>query len=197
MSKNQFSLLLAILIVLILWSVIHISTTTPSAHITKLNKTGEVKDVIQTEVNGTTVYYREEVYWSKDCFLRIIKNKDEFISNFTKGFISRVTPYGMKVLNLNVALNEEDSSTILTCEVYNSVSKNGNKYYATFEWLIRPLGLDFIDNHFTESIGGLSWKGKINGIPTEITCKFPYTGLPYNAWAQPTGHCHAHVWRKL
>lgn len=70
--------------------------------------------------------------------------------------------------------------------------------HATFFWLLRPLGLDFIDNDFQESEKGLFWEGFVNGVPTTVTIQLPTVdGFVYEAWAHPIGHCHAHVWWEL
>ncbi len=163
----------------------------------KLEEIKKIKSTIKTEVQGATVYYREESFWTEEDFLRILENKDEFSFNCIDKFVSSVSTYGKEAVNLRVEFNSEENSTILTDEVYGAISKTGNRYYATFEWLIRPMELDFIDDHFEETEQGLSWEGKINGVPTEIICEFPYTGSPYKAWAHPTGHCHAHVWWEI
>jgi hypothetical protein len=101
------------------------------------------------------------------------------------------------MVNPKVEFNPEKNTITLTCEIHGVVSKTGNKYYATFEWLLKPLNLDFIDNHFKETLNGLSWEGEIDRVPTKVICEFPYTGFPYKAWAHPTGHCHAHVWWEI
>ena len=156
-----------------------------------------IQQTIKTEVKNVVVYYREELLYSKDVFQEILKDKENFSLKLIKKLNSTVSGYGKKAVNFNVKLDPKNNLAILTCEVYGAVSKSGNKYYATFEWLIRPLGLDFIDNHFKETVKGLSWEGTIDNTPTKIVCIFPYTGLPYKAWTHPTGHCHAHVWWEL
>jgi PGF-CTERM protein len=54
--------------------------------------------------------------------------------------------------------------------------------------------LSFINNKFEESKEGLSWDGEVDGIPTSITIKLPPQESVYEAWEQPVGHCHGHVW---
>lgn len=55
----------------------------------------------------------------------------------------------------------------------DAVSKTEDRYYTAFEWLIRPLGLDFVDDHFRETREGLFWEGQVNDIPAVIEAKFP------------------------
>ena len=72
------------------------------------------------------------------------------------------------------------------------------KYSATFFWLLRPLGLDFIDSDFEESEKGLFWEGLVNGIPTSVSVDLPAIDRSvYEAWQHPVGHCHAHVWWEI
>ena len=69
------------------------------------------------------------------------------------------------------------------------------EYYARFEWLLRLLGLDFIDDDFKESANGLSWEGLVKGVPTTVTVEVPVIDSSvYRAWEHPIGHCHAHAW---
>ncbi|OYT42329.1 MAG: hypothetical protein B6U78_01415 [Candidatus Aenigmarchaeota archaeon ex4484_224] len=194
LDKILVCLIIVVIVLLITGNTFYKSQIQTSK---RFREIGIAKKTIKTEVKGLVVYYRRETVWNKDSFLRILKNKDEFSSNLTNEFISIVSNYGVEVVNPTIVFSISNSSTVFTCEIHGSVSKSGDQYYATFEWLIKPLGLDFIDNHFNESVYGLSWKGVINGVPTEIICRFPYTGLPYSAWGQPTGHCHAHVWWKV
>lgn len=154
----------------------------------------KIKDKIKTSVENKTVTYRKESFYSNQDFTIILKNKDKFSSQLVENLKNRISAHRGKVDNCKVKFNSKRTSTILTCNVLGVISKTGNKYYARFGWLIRPLGLDFIDNDFKETLTGLSWEGRIDGVPTIIKAKFPRTGELYKAWAHPTGHCHAHVW---
>ena len=101
---------------------------------------------------------------------------------------------GYEGANYAVEFDEVERSTSLTCEVHGPVSKRDSSFYGDFSWLLRPLGLDFIDDHFKETTKGLSWEGAIESIPTEVICEFLPQDVPYAAWGQPIGHCHAHAW---
>jgi hypothetical protein len=177
-------------------------TTTPPAPtqgpgptpVPTLGEVQEMKNVIQTDVQDTTVHYLRESFWSDNDFAAIVENKDEFTSCLIEEFTNIVSSYRKEAVNPEVTLNSQRKSVVLNCRVTGAISKTGNRYYATFEWLIRPLGLDFIDNNFIETEEGLFWEGDIDGTPTVIEARFPYTGSSYEAWSHPTGHCHAHVW---
>ncbi len=173
------------------------STTMSETPYQGLEELDNIKNIIKTEVEGVIVGYQEESFWTEDSFLKILESKDEFSSNLVNKFCSTVLDYGKEAFNPRVELNPRKNSTILTSEVHGAISRTENRYYATFEWLLRPMGLDFIDDSFKETIQGLSWEGWIDGVSTEIICKFPYTGSLYQAWTHPTGHCHAHVWWEL
>jgi hypothetical protein len=164
------------------------------ASVPTLAEVQETKNVIQTNVQDTTVHYIRESFWSDTHFAAIVENKAEFTSRLVDEFINTVSGYGEAVVNVEVTFDSEREATTLNCEVTGAISKTGNRYYATFEWLIRPLGLDFIDDDFGETEEGLFWEGDINGIATVLEARFPYTGSAYKAWSHPTGHCHAHVW---
>ena len=161
----------------------------------------EVKRKIETKVladSPTIVRYQEEFFYSNEDFSKISENQDNFKKQLREKFEKRISEYNEKATNVEFVLNNDNKSVTLKCDISGAISSKGeNKYYATFGWLISPLGLDFINNNFTKTEKGLFWSGKINELDSEINCYFPQTGEIYKAWAHPTGHCHAHVWWKL
>ena len=159
-----------------------------------LEKIKETKREIKTEVEETTVYYQKESFYSPEDFSGILENKEKFETNLIEKFRTSVSKYKEKISNIKVEFNSEKNSAILAADVDGAISKTESKYYATFEWLIYPLGLDFINDHFKETKEGLFWEGKVEEVSLKISCYFPFTGAPYKGWAHPTGHCHAHVW---
>jgi len=159
-------------------------TSPPEPKRVELSELTETKKVIETEAQGVTVYYQQESFYSDDDFLAILKEEDEFNSYLIEKFSSTVSSYGKEVNNARVELDSEKQSASLICNVNEVISKTGNRYYSTFEWLIRPLGLDFLDDHFKRSGNQLSWEGPANGIPTTILLTFPGS----------IDNCHAHVW---
>ena len=175
-------------------------TPTPEptpASVPTLSEVQEIKNVIQTNVQDTTVQYLRESFWSKNDFAAIVENKGEFTSRLVDEFINTVSGSGKEVINPEITFNSQRRSITLNCEITGAISKTGNRYYATFGWLIRPLGLDFIDDDFGETEDGLFWEGDIDGTSTVIKAGFPHTGSAYKAWSHPTGHCHAHVWWEI
>ena len=147
----------------------------------------EIKRVATAEAQGTALHYQGESFWTEDRFSLILENKDNFTSNLIEDFINDVSEYGERneqVANASVIFNEDTKSTILKCDIYDAIWKSGNRYEATFCWLLKPLGLDFINNDFDESENGLSWEGLVNDIPTSVIVELP----------AEFGHCHAHAW---
>jgi hypothetical protein len=169
-----------------------------TVEITKLTRT---KSIVKTEIEGVVLHYQNESYWEGGQYSAILRNKAKFSSDLIAKFVEDVSTRGEKceeVANAYVEFNEGKKSTILTCNIHGAISRTGNSYHATFFWLLRPLGLDFIDDHFDESKSGLFWQGSVNGIPTTITVELPAIGgFVYKAWEHPIGHCHAHVWWEL
>jgi hypothetical protein len=125
-------------------------------------------------------------------------NKAKFSSDLIANFVEDVSRHGEKceeVAKANVEFNQGKRSTVLKCDIHGAISRTGNSYHATFFWLLEPLGLDFIDDHFEESERGFFWQGSVNDIPTTIKVELPtIDGFVYKAWEHPVGHCHAHVW---
>jgi len=158
---------------------------------------GELKNVIEVRAEGTILHYQKESFWNETKFSEIMENKTDFIFDLIKNFnesLSVCGEGGERAINAQVEINEKNKSTILRCDIYGAIRKSGNSYHATFFWLLRPLELDFIDDHFEESREGLSWEGSVSGIQTTITIKLPPQNVAYVAWQHPIGHCHAHVW---
>ena len=159
-------------------------TSPPESKRMELSELTETKKVIKTEAQGVIVYYQQESFYSDGDFSAILEKEDEFNSYLIEKFSSTVSSYGKEVNNARVELDSEKQSAALMCNVNEVISKTGNRYYSTFEWLIRPLGLDFLDDHFKRSGNQLSWEGFANGIPTTIFLTFP----------DSIDNCHAHVW---
>lgn len=153
-----------------------------------------VRRDIKVETEGMVLHYQEELFWSESQFSEIFGNQNEFSSGLIENFTESLSAYSKHAENIAVIFNEARKSAVLRCDVHGAISKSGNRYTATFFWLLKPLGLDFIDSNFKESKEGLSWEGVVSGIPTTITLEFPPQDAVYAAWHHPNGHCHAHVW---
>lgn len=171
-------------------------TFTPSPTHTPLptEAISPVRRVISTkvEVGETVVHYRDKTFWDEAQFSWIMEHKADFKSEGIEKLEG--VPSGYEGANYAVEFDDTEKSTSLTCEVHGCVSKRDSSFYGDFLWLVRGLGLDFIDDRFEETTEGLSWEGTIEGIPTEVLCEFPPQDVPYTAWADPIGHCHGHVW---
>jgi hypothetical protein len=167
----------------------------------ELSNLTQTKSIVRVETEGVVVHYQNESYWEEGQYSIILQNRAKFSSDLIAKFVEDVSRHGEKcedVANTNVEFNEEERSTILKCDIHGAISRTGNSYHATFFWLLRPLGLDFIDNHFEESERGLFWQGSVDGVPTTITVELPtIDGFIYKAWEHPVGHCHAHVWWEI
>ena len=70
-------------------------------------------------------------------------------------------------------MTKRKKATVFKCDIHGAISESEGEYYATFKWLLVPLGLDFIDDNFKEFEEGLSWEGEVGGIQTGITIKLP------------------------
>jgi len=154
---------------------------------------------ITVEVEGTTIHYQKQSFWEESEFSEILENKEEFenvVIHCLNEDLSRYGERGEYAVGADVEFEGTKKATVLKCDIHGAITESEGKYYATFKWLLRPLGLDFIDDKFNESKGGLSWDGEVAGIPTSITIKLPPQDVVYKAWQrQPyIGHCHAHVW---
>lgn len=76
----------------------------------------------------------------------------------------------MNAGNFDVKTDKKEKSTILKCDVYTEFRTS----YYDFHWFPRPLGLDFLDDHFARSERELSWEGSLDGVRTTILLKFPF-----------------------
>ena len=141
---------------------------------------GELKELgrnIVMEAEGETLHYLEEKKWADDEFSRLIQEEGKFSSKQIQEF--KVT-YGVDAGNFDVETDEKEKSTILRCDIYTEFRAS----YYDFHWFLKPLGLDFLDDHFERSDRELSWEGSLDGVKTAILLKFPFE----------IRNCHAHVW---
>lgn len=141
---------------------------------------GELKELernIIIEAEEETLHYFEEKRWAEDEFSSLIEEEDRFNSNQIEEFKAT---YQVNAGNFDVKTDKKEKSTIPKCDVY---TKFRTSYY-DFHWFLRPLGLDFLDDHFARSERELSWEGSLDGVRTAILLKFPFK----------ISNCHAHVW---
>jgi len=159
----------------VLWGCAQPPTVTPAPTPTP-TAMEETEQIVKVEAEGVILHYQAESLWSEDEFSTILQNGDGFSSDLIEKFTDDVSKHGERgeyVANAYVEFNEKRKSTVLRCDIEGAVRKSEIKYSATFFWLLRPLGLDFIDNDFEESEKGLFWEGLVNGIPTSVSVDLP------------------------
>jgi hypothetical protein len=132
---------------------------------------------ILIEAEGEILRYFEEKRWAEDEFSILVEDEDSFSSNQIEEFKAT---YQVNVGNFDVKTDKKEKSTILKCDVYIELRTS----YHDFHWFLRPLGLDFLDDHFARSERELSWEGSLDTVRTTILLKFPFK----------ISNCHAHVW---
>ena len=151
-----------------------------------------IERIISVKVVNTTLHYVEVVTYSPKDFKYITRYwgvlREAVIQNITRTY-SSISP-----LNLEVRTSIANNSVIIEFDVAGEVWASDSHYTADFLWMLEPLGLDFINNHFKETTHGLSWEGFLNGVLTKVEVILPPQKVPYVAWGQPIGHCHGHAW---
>lgn len=188
------------LLVALLGGCCHAPAPTPAPAITELpptEETGKIQQIIEAEVDGLTCHYLCQSFWAGDEFSSHLANQAQFKADFRRDFEHGLTRSDVAVSASDYSFSFDSAtwSIVSRCDIHSAISKGDSRYLATFFWLLTPLGLDFINNNFAESKCGLSWEGTIQGIPTTVNVKLPATdNIVYKAWAEPIGHCHAHIW---
>ncbi len=153
-----------------------------------------VERKVIAEVKDSTISYREAIVYEKGVFRTIVDSWRETSSNISNDVVNR---YGRNIRIVDVKCHYMEVNDTVTVEftVLDKVwTTSGGGRYADFLWLLTPLNLDFINNHFEETNKGLFWEGMIDGVRTSVEVLLPPQPVPYRAWQQPIGHCHGHVW---
>lgn len=145
----------------------------------------ETMRVVEVEVIDQVLLYQCQSFWSAEKFARI--SGDDLRERFKE-------KYDVDAREYEFSFDPANHSTVTLCRVYGTLTRSGNKYTADLLWLLRPCGLDFIDNDFKESKTGLSWEGTINSLSMSIKVKCPPQDGVYQAWQHPVGYCHGHIW---
>jgi len=152
---------------------------TPSSIPEKI-ELGELKELernIVIEAEGETLHYLEEKKWAEDEFSSLMEEGYRFSSSQIEEFKAT---YQVDAASFDVETNKKGKSTILKCDVYIQPRTS----YYDFHWFLKPLGLDFIDDHFERLERELSWVDSLDGVKTTILLKFPFK----------ISNCHEHVW---
>ena len=160
-------------------------------------ETGLLENYVTVEVEGTIIHYQKQSFWNESEFSAIVENEEDFKNEVIRDFNEKLSRYreGREyAVGADVEFKEAKKATVFKCAVHDAITRSDGRYRATFIWLLSPLGLDFIDDKFKESKEGLFGEGEVGGIPTSITIKLPLQETAYEAWQQPVGHCHGHVW---
>jgi len=151
-------------------------TPSPKPEEIELGELRELERNIVIEAEGETLHYFEEKKWADDKFTRLIEEEEKFGFDQIEKFKAA---YGVDASNFDVEINKKEKSTILGCDIYVELDT-----WYDFHWFLKPLGLDFIDDHFERLERELSWEGSLNEVKTTILLKFAFK----------IDNCHAHVW---
>ncbi len=194
--SRKIWLLVIILAILLLAFYLYTSKREANRGKEAIYPTGGASLKIVVDVKDEMGHYLQIRRWNEEGFKQILKDEARFKEDIIKEFKRIHESYGVSIENCMALINKEERASILECDVKGFIYRSGNSYTAEFEWLLGPLGLDFLDNKFKESKDSLYWNGTINGTVTSVLVKLPPMNKPYAAWGQPNGHCHAHVWWK-
>ena len=168
---------------------------TAPAEVPPAEDEGEIRRVVEVKADGLVFHYLRQSFWEEERFSNYSANQAQFKADFKEQFERRLAKYNISASGYSFSFDSDNHSTVIRCDIHDAISKSGNRYTARFEWLLNPLGLDFIDNDFKESEKGLSWEGVIKGVPTTIIVELPtIDDFVYEAWNDPIGHCHTHAW---
>ena len=187
--------LLLIVILLVTVSGCAAPAEVPPVEVPPAEEEGEIQRVVEVKAEGLTLQYLRQSFWGEERFSNYSANQAQFRTDFKDDFERRLAKYNISASGYSFSFDSATQSTQIRCDIHDAISKTGGKYTARFQWLLDPLGLDFIDNDFKESKKGLSWEGVIKGVSTTITVELPtIDNSVYEAWKHPIGHCHAHAW---
>lgn len=143
------------------------------------------KQIIEVKAVDQIVSYHCQSFWTEERFSKL--SEQDLKAKFKE-------KYKVDAREFEFSFDEASHSTTIECQVYGSISKSADRYTADLLWFLTPLGLDFIDDDFEKSNHGLSWEGEIDGVPTTIEVECPPQDSIYEAWQDPVGHCHGHIW---
>ena len=141
----------------------------------------DARCVIEIKAQGEILRYRKEFFYSEEYFSKIRKSRERFISKEINTFRRNLERYKRRAVNPKLEFSETEKSTILMCKVEGA--KEGSRYL--FDWLLKPLGLDFVESNFEETEKELYWEGKTSGVKTAISIKFPFVISTYNDYVCP------------
>ena len=150
---------------------------------TPAKEKGELKRIVEVEADGLTLHYLRQSFWGEEKFLEISANKAGFKANFKEHFEEGLAQTSVSASDYNFSFDRATQSTAIQCDIYDAVSRTGDRYTARFEWLELPRGFDLL-NFDKVSEDKLNGETEVNDIPVTLTLLFP----------APIGNCHWHVW---
>jgi len=189
LKQGAFPLLLMVMLLAIMGGCAVPDELSPA------EKEEEIKRVVEVEADGLTLHYLRQSFWEKERFSNYLANQAQFRTDFKEQFEQELALSHASASGYSFSFDSVTQSTLIGCDINDTISETGSKYRARFEWLLEPVGLDFNDDDFKESESGLSWEGVIKGIPTSVIVELPtIDSFVYEAWSDSIGHCHAHAW---
>ncbi len=109
-----------------------------------------------------------------------------------KPVLNYIKEHGGNITSMNFSIN--GNKVIITFSLKGFLWRTDGECYADTSWILEPLGLDLINNHFKETNSSLSWSGKAGNITLSIVFLLPPQKKVYKSWQEEVGHCHAHIW---
>lgn len=132
-----------------------------------------LKEVIKIEAEEEILYYQKQSFWDEKDFLKILNLGEEFSKIEINSFEKSILEDGKKeieIKNSEFEFNKEEKSTVFTCQIRGVMDENGS---FDFHWLLKNFPFDFFQ--FKKFDKELIFDGKINGVSTEISLKFPFS----------------------
>ncbi|KPJ57352.1 hypothetical protein AMJ49_02040 [Parcubacteria bacterium DG_74_2] len=131
------------------------------------------KEVIKIEAEEEILYYQKQSFWDEEDFLKILNLREEFSKMEIGSFEKNILEEGKKeieIKNSEFEFNKEEKSTVFTCQIRGTMEDNDS---FDFHWLLKNFPFNFFK--FKKFDKELIFDGKINGISTEISLKFPFS----------------------
>ena len=153
----------------------------------------EVERIYITTIVGEEVDCKIRIRYAASSFDRLVSDWNDNL-NLIVEEVSVYKEPGTSIRDLNITYSRTLHMVFIDFNVTGAVSISHGSCRATFIWLLEPLGLDFIDDHFNEYNDRLTWSGEINNVKYTVKIMLPEEDEPYSAWGSLVGHCHGHVW---
>ncbi len=183
------------LLLLIVMLLATVGGCTAPDEVSPAEEEDEVRWVVEVRADGLTLHYLRQSSWGEKRFSNYLANQAQFRADFKEQFEQELALSHASASDYSFSFDSATQSALIGCDIHDAISKTAGKYRARFEWLLNPLGLDFIDDNFKESEKGLSWEGVVEDVPMTIIVELPtIDSSVYEAWADLIGHCHAHAW---